>query len=505
MSAKLGFAANYISKIYIALVGIAIVPLYVRYMGAEAYGLVGFFAMLQSWLLLLDMGLSPMFSRELSRYKAGAMSTLEAMALLRNLEWFFGALAVVCSVAVVLVSDWIASSWLEFSLLPHGEVVFCISVMGVMVGQRWLISAYSSGLIGLDRQLSISAAAVAVATLRSLGVLVVLRFISIRPAAFFAYQLLVVIFECWLNRWLLGRSIPKVRVSFWPSWGAVLKPHVPFALRMAYLSLVWSAIMQTDKLLLSHWLHLEEYGYFSVAVTAANGIILMFFPFGQALQPRITMLAAQGQWAGMADLYRLGTQFAAALLMSAAGVMVFLAEPLLLTWTNNADLAAQAAPVLALYAMGNAAFALHNLAFQVQFAKGITRWQGIGSSVFAVAWLPILAVVAYRYGAVGAGWVWLVGNALFLLFWVTFAHGKVAPEIKWRWLFEDVLSVAAVALLSCLLTKTFVFTSHGRVEDAAFLVMTGAISVFLGLLAGSKTRSWLWTQVVLARARFFAT
>ena len=32
------------------------VPLYVRYMGVEAYGLVGFYAMLQGWFMLLDMG-----------------------------------------------------------------------------------------------------------------------------------------------------------------------------------------------------------------------------------------------------------------------------------------------------------------------------------------------------------------------------------------------------------------------------------------------------------------
>ena len=31
-------------------------PLYIKYMGAEAYGLVGFFTMLQAWFGLLDMG-----------------------------------------------------------------------------------------------------------------------------------------------------------------------------------------------------------------------------------------------------------------------------------------------------------------------------------------------------------------------------------------------------------------------------------------------------------------
>jgi hypothetical protein len=48
MSLKRNIFANYASQIYVALIGIVIVPLYVRYMGAEAYGLVGFNAMLQA-------------------------------------------------------------------------------------------------------------------------------------------------------------------------------------------------------------------------------------------------------------------------------------------------------------------------------------------------------------------------------------------------------------------------------------------------------------------------
>ena len=49
MSLKSNIAANYASQLYTTLIGIVLVPLYLRYMGSEAYGLVGFFAMLQAW------------------------------------------------------------------------------------------------------------------------------------------------------------------------------------------------------------------------------------------------------------------------------------------------------------------------------------------------------------------------------------------------------------------------------------------------------------------------
>ncbi len=266
---------------------------------------------------------------------------------------------------------------------------------------------------------------------------------------------------------------------------------------MAYLSLVWGVITQLDKLLLSHWLPLEDFGYFTAAITAAHGIVLVFFPFAQALQPKITTLAAQERDEEMLGLYRLGSQFAAALFTAAAGVMIFLGKPLLLAWTNNIVLAEKMALVLALYASGNAAYALHNVAFQVQFAKGIPRWQGIGSTAFALFWVPALLVTAYYFEAEGAGTVWLAGNLLFLVFWVTFVHGKLVPAIRWSWLFQDVLFVALSSMIPGALIARFLFQSHGRLRDALFILVTGGICLACGLLSGSRSRPWLIRQLDL--------
>jgi O-antigen/teichoic acid export membrane protein len=52
------------------------VPLYLKYMGAEAYGLIGFFSMIQVWFAILDMGLSPTVARETARYKGGATDVI---------------------------------------------------------------------------------------------------------------------------------------------------------------------------------------------------------------------------------------------------------------------------------------------------------------------------------------------------------------------------------------------------------------------------------------------
>lgn len=89
MSLKRNILANYVSQIYIMVIGIVMVPLYVRYMGVEAYGLVGFFALLQAWFQLLDIGLTPTMARETARFQGGATDALSLRRLLRTLEGIF--------------------------------------------------------------------------------------------------------------------------------------------------------------------------------------------------------------------------------------------------------------------------------------------------------------------------------------------------------------------------------------------------------------------------------
>ena len=58
MSIKFNILVNYVGQFYVLLIGIAVVPMYIHYMGAEAYGLVAFYTMLQTWFVMLDMGLT---------------------------------------------------------------------------------------------------------------------------------------------------------------------------------------------------------------------------------------------------------------------------------------------------------------------------------------------------------------------------------------------------------------------------------------------------------------
>ena len=78
MSVKRNVLANYVGQGWSALMGLAFVPLYIRYLGIEAYGLIGVFAVLQACLSLLDMGMTPTLNREMARFTVESHSAVDS-------------------------------------------------------------------------------------------------------------------------------------------------------------------------------------------------------------------------------------------------------------------------------------------------------------------------------------------------------------------------------------------------------------------------------------------
>lgn len=63
---RYNLAANCVGQVTSIVLGIVTVPIYVRYLGIEAYGLITFNVVLLGWMQVLDMGLTPTLCREMA-------------------------------------------------------------------------------------------------------------------------------------------------------------------------------------------------------------------------------------------------------------------------------------------------------------------------------------------------------------------------------------------------------------------------------------------------------
>jgi epoxyqueuosine reductase len=71
------------------MLGIIAVPLYRSQRGVEQYGLLGFALVVQTWVNLLEIGMSGTLGREMTRLKIGEASDSSVHSFLRSLDWLF--------------------------------------------------------------------------------------------------------------------------------------------------------------------------------------------------------------------------------------------------------------------------------------------------------------------------------------------------------------------------------------------------------------------------------
>ena len=444
--------------------------MYLRYMGAEAFGLVGFFAMLQAWLQLLDMGLTPTLSRQMARFKADALSALRLNQLLRTLEWFFGVLGTLTVLIGFFVSSWVAVNWLQLDQLQPSVVSSSIAMMAFICGLRWIAGLYRSGLVGLEHQTLANGIVVVIATAKFVGVLPLLMFVSADPLLFFGYQVMVAIVEALLFWYSLRGRLVAVSVGVWPLYSA-LKEVLPFASGIAFTAAMSVTMMNLDKLLLSHYLSLSVYGYFSLAVMVAGGIMVLVSPVIQVMQPRLTILISQKKHEDASKLFREASQFFVGLMAALGLNIAVFAEVLLLAWTGDVDASKYAAPILFWYALGNSILGVLTFPFLIQFAHGRLRLHVIGSIISAVCLIPSISYVAWAYGSLGTGILWFSANLLFLFTWVPVVFRSFLPGTYLRWLFKDVLLPSLAASIPVLFVVYFVDYPQSLPKILLFLVI----------------------------------
>lgn len=492
MSLKLNILASYVSQFYVMIVGIVMLPMYLTYMGAEAYGLVGFFSMLQAWFNLLDMGLTPTISREMARFRGGVTDALSFRRLVRALEGIFLGVALVGAGALFMIADYIVSDWLQVKHLPFGEVKIAVQLMAVNIALRWMSGLYRGAVSGAEQLVWLGGYNVFIATLRFVAVLPVLIYIGSTPTLFFGYQLAVALLEfCVLifKTYRLLPAIPKGNRLPW-SW-APLKPVLKFSLTIAFTSSVWVLVTQTDKLVLSKVLPLAEYGYFTLAVLVASGVSVISSPISGAILPRMAKLEAEGDHAGVIRLYRQATQMVAVTAGAAAITVAFCAEPLLWAWTHDKVLAHQAAPILTLYALGNGLLALVSFPYYLQYAKGDMKLHLIGNALFVVLLIPAIIWATMHYGGIGAGYAWFSINVVFLIAWVPIVHHRFLKGLHLRWLFHDVGMIVVLPVLCAVRAHDFLHWPQMPIPIVVGIAMIGSELLLIAAFGSSWVRNTL--------------
>jgi O-antigen/teichoic acid export membrane protein len=480
-------AASYASQIYVALLGIVVMPLYLHYMGAEAYGLVGVFMLLQAWFQVLDLGLAPTLSREAARYRGGVITAAELLGLLSGMEWVSAGVVLASAALVVASAGWIASHWLGVEMLPLEVVATSIVLMGLAVPLRWMCGLYRGAVQGLEHLGWLAVANGVFGTLRFLGALVLLQTVTNGLVEFFVYQLAVSVLElaCMAlatHRFMPAHSGNKVAVL------DALRKVYRFSVAISLAGIVWVLVTQIDKFLLSKALSLAAFGYVSLAAAVASGVMLLGGPIASVIMPRLTRLAAAGQKNELETLYLNATEWTCLIVLPAAAILVLFPSQVMTAWTGDAGAASNTANLVTLYSLGNLLLVFAAFPYYLQYAYGRVRAHTVVNVVLAILMVPAVVAGINHAGALGAAAAWLGAIAAYFLLWVPLAHRWYAQGLYFPWLW-CIGKLTAVGFGTAALVGWLMPWSGHRGWLALCLVVVWAGATFIVALASRDLRS----------------
>lgn len=482
MRLKVNIAANLTAQLWSTLLQLLLVPVYVRLLGMEAYGMIGVFLMLSATLQVFDLGFAQTLNRELARWTGDKSGAPALRDLVFTVEVIYYLLILAIASVLVITLPAVGPDTLRAGTLDRATLSTAIALMIAVIALLWPINLYQSGLMGLQRQVSANVLRVVGSTVAGVGAALCLYFVSASIVTFFAWQIfsaaLALAASAVVFRARLPRSERPARFTL-----SILKPVWRFSAGVSALTISAIVLTQMDKWFLASILPLDLFGAYALAWTAANGLSLLTAPVFAAVYPRFSSLVARHESEALMRLYHTATQAIAASIVPAALVMSCFSMELLWAWTGNRAVAQQAAPMLAVLAVGTMLNSLAHMPYAWELAHGRTRVFLTVNWIAIAIGLPLLWQLATRWGGVGAALIWVLLNLAYFVFAIPAIHGRMAPDERRRWLWRDVavpLAYAGCAIAVCRWLAPPPESRTGAFVDLAVALAVSGVAALLG-------------------------
>ena len=107
---------------------------------------------------------------------------------------------------------------------------------------------------------------------------------------------------------------------------------------------------------------------------------------------------------------------------------------------------------------------------------------------------------AKNYGGVGAGWVWLITQATYLVLWVSYVHIKIEPGINIKW-FKSFLPSLITVFLFMVLTSHWISLNDNRVLIIIKIIVLSISSLIISILSSKQVLIIIKNRIRLLKAK----
>lgn len=469
-------SVNLFGNLWIVLLTIVSIPILINLLGAESYGMIGFFSTLLAVLSLFDLGLGATLIKIVAKKSTSSSDNENVCEDVRSLELIYWLIGLVVAIVIYASSSYIARFWLNLDSITINNANHAIELMAITIACRWPITFYYAGLMGLEKQVLANSLRVLYETLRILGSILVLWGLKPEVNLFFTWQIFSSLIFMPIMLFFFWRSLSPKIFGHKFNFKSLTKVR-RFAGGTAGVTIISAILIQADKVILSGVLPLSQFGYYTLASSAALSLFQLIAPVSAAIFPRFSYMVSEGdiKTENLRSLYHKSCQFISFLAFPAAIIGMLFSKELLFIWTHSHIISDYSSSIFRLLLLGNLLNCLMLAPYAIQLSYGWTSLSLKVSVVTLLIFLPSVYFSALHFGAVGAASTWVALNFSAILITMPLMHKRIFVGDLWVWIYNDILKillpVVGIAVIASLFNYQTYSTLHLVITIGLFYIL----------------------------------
>ena len=403
--------ANIIGKLWNLLSIIIFTPFYIKFLDFDSYSIISFSVLLYSIITLLNAGMSASFSRELARKDVDLNEKIKTFDTLKTTYLF---LVLTIIILVLLFSDLIITNFIKTDKFSLEELRIIINIIGFGSAFQILFRFLNAGLIALEKQILANKLLISWGIFRNAFVLILIYFYP-SVEYFFIWQALITLIFSAIALYYLTVTL-KGNFNFILFFDInTIKRIWKFTAGMFLISLISVLTQQSDKLILSNLVSINELGYYSLAFTLSILIVSSVSPFAVTMLPKLTAYFSEKNYKSAISLYTIFQKISLTIIFSISVNFIFFQYEILFMWLDNTDIAKTVSLFISFILMGYTFMAISVMPFNVAIANGYTVLNiRLGFFLFVIT-TPLYYILINKFGTLGAAYVFCFGQLIYIL------------------------------------------------------------------------------------------
>lgn len=498
---KNNMISNIAAKIWSMVSVYLFIPLYIGVLGETSYGLVSFFATLQTALGLLGLGLSNTLRREFAVDEDSDNNSIRKYKLLRSIEFVYYIIGLVIICICCLGANVIAKKWLNIESLDPQMVSAVISLMGISIAFQLIANLYAGCLFGLEYQVLANIFCIAWSFFKSVGALAVIYYIAPNLVYFYLWHIVTDLVYLIVLRYSVIKKLQLKERRWVIKELKNIKTIWKYTCGILLISFIGLMNRQLDKVIISKFLTLTELGSYNVATTLGSLCAVIPMAIHTTVFPRFTRYATNKEEENLKKEFLLFNRCVNIFLSSMAAFISVYSPVLIKIWTRSDIYVNILGKTGAIVVLAVALAEFQELPYALALANGNTKYNVLVGGVF----IPFEVIVTYwgiwKYGLMGAGVVYLCIMFLQTIWYEYLIYKRYIAKKPFEMILRDTIVPLVLSIIIAYGSKAIIGGMMlSNIVLAIYAVAFGIITLLLlsAILAGHELRLF-WGKLMVRK------